>query len=138
MTPAEIVAALRPELERDARIDAAYLFGSAARGALRDGSDVDVAIRWVDDAARTAARADMLAILGRLGRAVGRDVHLVDLAAAGPELRRRAYEGEPIVDRDPRRTRDARVRTAMEIIDWEYARRLRRAALDTRLGGRDG
>lgn len=138
MAPAEIVAALRSALADEAGIEAAYLFGSAARGALRADSDVDVGIRWADATARRAARRDILPLLGRLGRAVGRDVHLVDLGTAGPELRRRAYEGEVIVDREPRRTRDARVHATMEIIDWEYARKLRRAALDAQLGGRDG
>lgn len=138
MTPAEIALALRSVLADVDGIEAAYLFGSAARGALRANSDVDVAIRWADASARRAGRAAMLALLGRLGRAVGRDVHLVDLGTAGPELRRRAYEGEPILDREPRRTHHERVRAAMEVIDWEYARKLRRAALDAQLGQRDG
>ena len=138
MSPAEIIASLRSSLSGDDGVAAAYLFGSAARGALRPDSDIDVAIRWADESARQAARCDMLALLGRLGRAVGRDVHLVDLSTAGPELRRRAYDGEAIIDRDPRRTREERVRAATEIIDWEYARRLRRHALDAHLGGANG
>lgn len=139
MLASSIVAALRAELACDARVDAAFLFGSAARGTMRPDSDIDVAIRWKDAAAREAGRADLLTLLGRLCRSVGRDVDLVDLAQAGPELRRRVYaEGVPIADGDPRRTRDDHVRATMEVIDWEHARALRRTAVRDQLGSADG
>ena len=139
MAIADLLGALRSVLDSDARVEAAFLFGSAARDALRDDSDVDVGVRWASDAERIDAVREFLDIVGRLGQVSGRDVHLVDLSRAGPELRRRVYtEGVQIVDRNPRRTREELVHATIEVIDWEYARRVRRASLATRLGATDG
>lgn len=129
----DIVAALRGLLESDDRVDAAFVFGSTARRQLREHSDVDVAIRYRDDLDGDRARVH-LEILGRLGRTVPRDIHLVDLDQAGPDLRRRVYaQGIVLADRDPRRTRDDHVRASMQVLDWEYARKLRGAAIERAL-----
>lgn len=139
MSLPQLVEALRGQLIDDERVDAAYVFGSAVHGTLRDDSDVDLAIRWADAQARAAAHADMLTLLGRLGRSAGRDVHVVDLERIGPELRRRVFgEGTAVLDRSPRRTRDDHVRALMEVMDWEYARSLRNAALDAQLAETTG
>jgi predicted nucleotidyltransferase len=133
----EIAAALRKLLSTDESVDALVLFGSAARGQLREDSDIDVAVRWRhEDADHARAYLDLL---GRLGQVLPRDVHLVDLASAGPELRRRIYaEGVVIVDHDPRRTRDDHVRALIEVADWEYARTLRREAIRSALSEEHG
>jgi hypothetical protein len=49
MTQAELMLALRHELERHPALDFALLFGSWARGHARLGSDVDVAIMPIGD-----------------------------------------------------------------------------------------
>ena len=53
------------------------VFGSRARGSHRSDSDVDVAV---------LGDVDRLALAGALSRAVGREVEVVDLAAAGHPL----------------------------------------------------
>jgi predicted nucleotidyltransferase len=130
----ELAKALHGSLVDDDRIDAAFVFGSAARGTMRPASDLDVAVRYVDDAARASAHGGILELIGRLCRATQHDIHLVDLERASPELRRRVFsEGEVVIDRSPRRTRDDHVRALMEVMDWEYARKLRNRILDVQL-----
>ncbi len=117
-------------LSSDPRMDAAFLFGSAARGELRPDSDVDVAVRWVDDETRAAAWSKPLELLGSLGLVAGRDVHLIDLEKADPELRRVILlEGQVLFDRAPIKTNALWARTAMELVDWEYLRAVQDRAL---------
>ena len=110
---------LQEEVEADGRIAAAFLFGSAARGGIRKDSDQDLAVVFTDDRARESLLGDMLGALGRLGMAAGRDVHLVDLEAAGHILRFQVFrDGVVLLDRDPGRTADLLERTLIERFDW--------------------
>ncbi len=69
-----VVRALRAALVGRADVELALLFGSVARDAARDGSDVDVAVR--------APGVDLSQLSAQLSAAVGAEVDLVDLAGA--------------------------------------------------------
>jgi predicted nucleotidyltransferase len=64
-----------------------YLFGSAAKGALRDNSDIDLAVSGLPPEVffRSAAKAS---------RAIGRPVDLIDLDEDSPFTRYLKDEGE--------------------------------------------
>jgi hypothetical protein len=75
MTQAELMLALRQELERHPALDFALLFGSWARGHARSGSDVDVAIMPIGDWSLSSE----LDLQGKLARAVGASVDVIRL-----------------------------------------------------------
>lgn len=82
--------------ERDVRL--AVLFGSVAVGDDRSTSDVDLLIARRSDNPRLCAALSL-----RLGRVVGRPVHLIDLeqAQTSPALLSDVLgEGRPVLDRD--------------------------------------
>ena len=75
---------LRAVLASHPGVRLGYVFGSAARGALRADSDVDVAVRFA-----TRPTLDGLAALAlNLERAAGRRVDVIDLDTAPPLLLR--------------------------------------------------
>jgi predicted nucleotidyltransferase len=126
-------------LRADARIAAAILFGSAAAGRLRADSDVDVAVMYADAKARDSFERDLLMMLGRLGAAAGRDVHLIDLERVDCALRRKIFaSGSTLFDRTNGRRRDLAVQTLLEYFDWEYARRVIDESHRRRLGSAIG
>ena len=77
MRDAPVADALTRALAGRADVEVALLFGSRARGEHRPASDVDVAV---------LGPADRLALAADLTRATGREVEVVDLAAAGYPL----------------------------------------------------
>lgn len=64
-----------------------YLFGSAAKGTLREDSDVDLAVSGLPPRAFFNA-------MGRAGDILGRPVDLIDLDEANPFTRYLREEGE--------------------------------------------
>ncbi|MBI4701537.1 MAG: nucleotidyltransferase domain-containing protein [Deltaproteobacteria bacterium] len=115
--------ALARLLQADARFAAAFAFGSVAQDRLRADSDLDVAVRYSDRRAERCAQAELATLIGHLGIAAGRDVHLVNIEAATPTLRFQVLRrGRKLFDRDPARTRRLIERTMLERFDWEYAR----------------
>ena len=117
--------ALVAALETERRVAAAILFGSAARGTSRPDSDVDVAVLAAGAEAGASLARDLIDVLGTLGLAAGRDVHLVELARADPPLRRSVFaHGRVLFDRSEGRLRELEVRTLLECFDDEYLRRL--------------
>ncbi|MDQ3032418.1 MAG: nucleotidyltransferase domain-containing protein [Myxococcota bacterium] len=105
-----VIAALRARLEREPRLIAAWLFGSAARDASRPDSDVDVAILGGDAAAGTLddLRLDLQADLSAV---IGRDVDLVVIDRAPADLVHRVLrDGMLVTERD----RAARIRFEVE------------------------
>lgn len=139
MSDDSAVSRLTAALERDLRFDAAILFGSAAAGALRPDSDVDVAVFYADEGGRHSVNGEILTVLGHLGLAARRDVHLIDLERADPELRRSIFaRGHMLFDRSAGRLRELLVRTLQEYFDWEYARAVIDAAQRRRLDGARG
>jgi predicted nucleotidyltransferase len=89
-----VIAAVRAVLQGRA-VRLAVLFGSAARGAMRDDSDVDVGILPVD---ASMSLETELALQASLERALGRCVDLVRLDRADILTRWRvAREGAPVL-----------------------------------------
>jgi predicted nucleotidyltransferase len=88
-----LVRALRTE----PGVRAAILYGSVAKGSDRAGSDVDIAVD-----PRPGASTAMPALERRLGRAVGRRVHVVRMEDALADARfalEIVTHGRPLVDR---------------------------------------
>ena len=76
----------------------AYVFGSQATGAAREGSDVDLAVF----AGRPIKREELLENAERVARLVRREVDLIDLADANPILQMQVLrEGRLIAAPDP-------------------------------------
>lgn len=75
---AELVAA--PILARR-KVAGVWLFGSFARGAEADDSDIDLAILC-----EPALGFDRAALMDSIGNTVGRDVDVIDLRTAAPAL----------------------------------------------------
>ena len=84
---------------REPSIDAAYIFGSQAKGSLRPESDLDVALLLNED---RRSEFSLLSFISNLERAYGRRVDVVILNHAGEVLK---YEvrrsGRVIFERDP-------------------------------------
>ncbi len=89
---------VRSVLEHYPQIKIAYLFGSAARDQLTEGSDVDVAV-----AADTALSLDTrLDLATRLSQALRREIDLVDLhKASGVLLQQSLCKGKLVRQTDP-------------------------------------
>ena len=105
------------------RVQAIWLFGSHARGDARADSDIDLAILC-----EPPLGAQRLAVMDRVGNALGVDIDLVDLAIAPPVL---VWEivttGRLVLEAEPRTVEDflRRSRFAAE----DESRRLRMVVL---------
>lgn len=129
------ISEVRRALERDERISAALLFGSAARGTARAASDLDVALVAGSAQDTEALKAERLPLMGRLSIAARRDVQVLLLEEVGPVLRRQVFlDARPLFDRSPARTAALLERTLLEYFDGEYHRRMLDEALDHQLG----
>lgn len=106
---------------------ALYLFGSTARGTSRDDSDVDVGVLLEAPAPRTLAGLKLV-LEGELESVVGREVQLVVLNRAPPDLVHRILrDGRLLVDRDPSARIRFEVHARREYFDvLPYLRRYRR------------
>lgn len=131
---------MRPILGRYPRIAAAWLFGSAARGELREGSDVDVGLLLVDPRSTAADEYAMLGDLAARLEAVTapRPVDIVLLEHQGPVFAHQALiDGRRIVEHDRTRRIEFEAATVMRGIDfrptWELARAGQLAGLRRRL-----
>jgi hypothetical protein len=83
------------------RVLTAYLFGSWARGTHRAGSDVDVAVLFAEPRPRTLLGLPT-ELEAALSASVGRDVQVVDLERASPDLVHRVLaDGHLLLDRNP-------------------------------------
>jgi predicted nucleotidyltransferase len=88
-------------LEFDGTVVAAWLFGSVARGTAGARSDVDVAILRAADVAPERLADLPLDLEDRLARRLRRDVQVVDVGRAPPDLVHRVLrDGILLVDRD--------------------------------------
>lgn len=123
-----IVEALTRVLEATPAVRLAVLFGSAAIGRLRPGSDVDIGV-IVD------GPLDQLTPLAvALERATGRRVDLVPLAGAPPLLRFEiARHGNVLLQRHPDEWADFRARAMLDWWDWAPAARKMHAVMIARL-----
>jgi uncharacterized protein len=114
----DVIAALQTYFAAHGdEVVAAYVFGSTAKGTARADSDVDVGI------ITTAARGGTLASLhldleGELERLLGREVQLVVLDRAPPDLVHRVLrDGILVCDRDRARRIAFEVRARNEYFD---------------------
>lgn len=126
----ELARGLRAILARYPEIAAAWLFGSAARGALRPDSDVDVGIVFRDPN-MTAVGAHRLIgdLASRLESVTApHAVDVVVLETQGPVFAHEALlEGELVLDADPARRAQFVADTIVRALDfrptWELAAR---------------
>lgn len=99
-TRARIESEIRRFFEaQDEDLVAVYLFGTAARGALRDESDVDVAVLFAEDPPATL-RGLHLGWAQDLSEILGRPVDLVVLNFADADLAHHVRGGRLVLDRD--------------------------------------
>lgn len=122
----QLAAALAARAERRG-LAAAYLFGSAARGEARAGSDLDVAILYDRDAPATLDRMGF-DLAAELMDETGKVVDLIVLDSAPVDLVIRVLrEGRLLLDRDHRRRILFEVRSRNRHWDLEpYLRLYRR------------
>lgn len=113
-----MLEALRRVLESEPRVAYALLFGSGGRGALRPGSDIDVALGLLPGSAMTVLELGDLA--SRLETAAGRPVDLVLLNEAPPGLAYRAFkDGRVLLERDRRALVERKARAILEYLDFK-------------------
>ncbi|MBM4063914.1 MAG: nucleotidyltransferase domain-containing protein [Planctomycetes bacterium] len=115
-----------------AEVVAAYLFGSVARGQERCDSDVDVAVLLAHGPPRSLEALERIARLqDELSRAVGRDVDLVVLDAAPPDLLHRVLRDRVLLyESDHARRIEFEVQARNEYFDLlPNLERYRRAVL---------
>lgn len=131
-----IEAAVRQALEGFPAIRAAYLFGSAAKGGLRAGSDIDLAVLLGAEGA--GADLDVRLALGRaLEPRLRRRVDVVVLDRAPLALRYSVYRaGRAVLERDPGAARLFKARSLSLWFDFEpaHARTCRAAIAVAREG----
>jgi predicted nucleotidyltransferase len=136
----ELIAELKARLDAHPDVVVAYLLGSAARGELRPGSDLDVAVllpartpqgKVVTDRDPLTLSSLRLSLQADLQEAAHRPVDLVILNQASPDLIHRVLrDGVLLVERD----RSARIRFEVgarnEYFDvLPFLKRYREAAL---------
>jgi predicted nucleotidyltransferase len=118
---------LQRALDDTSGVRLALVFGSAARGTARTGSDVDVAVLLDND-------EDLPRLQVALERAVGRPVDLVSLRKAPPLLRFEiARDGRLLVEREPHAWIDFRARAMIDWWDWAPTARIMHDAMRARL-----
>ncbi len=92
-----LISRIRKALSKRSHIMYSILFGSAAKGRLREDSDIDIAIRF-------SSEPDIMElgeISSLIESVVGRAVHVIDIAKAPPPLQYEIFkEGIPIFVRD--------------------------------------
>ncbi len=102
----EVVQRVREIVEADPDLQAAWLFGSFARGEAHAGSDVDVAILTADGPPKTLDDLPV-DLEDAIAEATGRPVQIVHMRGAPSDLVHRIMaEGILLLDRD----RSARIR----------------------------
>jgi predicted nucleotidyltransferase len=122
-----VEARLRTFIEADPRgALAVYLFGSVARGEAGPASDVDVAVLFASDPPATLD-APQFAMEAELERLLGREVQVVALNRASPDLVHRVLrDGRLVLDRDRSARIRFEVRSRNEYFDMALVRRLYR------------
>jgi predicted nucleotidyltransferase len=128
-----------PQIERIAALiearcgglDALFVYGSEAADRARADSDLDLAVR----APRPVEPADLLEIRAELSRQLGREVDLVDLAAASPILAMQVVrKGRLVVDAHPTRPAELQARIFSQYADLKRVRAEAESALLERVG----
>lgn len=122
MISAEALERVADELERRFGLVSLWVFGSVARAADHEGSDVDLAALFQ----RRPSTQDLLDTRADLAAELGRDVDLVELSSASPILAMQVVRsGRLVRDADPKR----RVTFLMSLPGrYEDVKRMRAAA----------
>jgi predicted nucleotidyltransferase len=122
----------RDLLDRRLGLDALWLFGSRAQGAVRADSDLDLAGLF----RRSPGQLELLEIQGEMGQALGLEVDLIDLDRASPILAMQVLRhGRLLVDHDLRRRTAFFARTISMYEDLKIVRRGAEQALLHRVSG---
>jgi predicted nucleotidyltransferase len=109
---------LQQALEADRRVSYAILFGSSARGSLRNESDLDIAIGLAPGARRGARELGEL--ISTLERAAGRKVDVVLIDEAPPAIAYRVFrDGSPLLVRDRAALVARKARAILEYLDFQ-------------------
>lgn len=136
MQPDEILATVTGYLSRQLEVQAAYIFGSLARGRLRAGSDVDVAVLLAplgDKLARFEKRLDLEIQMEQL---LGRPVQVVDLELAPPLLQHQIRKhGQLILEKDRAHRISQEVAARRLYLDMQPVYRCRTATVLKKLEG---
>jgi predicted nucleotidyltransferase len=129
---AALVEALSEALAGREGLQLALLFGSLARGEGGPDSDADVAV--------LGSGLDLLELAADLSAAAGREVDVVDVAAAGyPLLRVLLRDAIVLREGHPGAAADWRTRAILETeTDRPWFERMRDAYLEHLAGGRHG
>jgi len=119
MDRTELCARLRRIIASCGGVEAAYLFGSQAKGTAKPGSDIDVGVLY---ARRPAGKLDSKPMLleGELERALQQPVQVVVLNTAPVDLAIRVLrEGELLLENNREARIRFEVRTRNEFFDLE-------------------
>ncbi len=136
--PDDLLALLQPVLARESEIVAAYLFGSAAKGHMRAGSDVDVAIILDGHEPRQDRKRLFDRLLPVLCRAVRHDVHLIILNDASYLLRAQVvHDGRLVHVADPEKLAWFRMISTALYAEFSPILEKTRAGLQRKLRERD-
>jgi len=136
--PDDLVALLQPVLARENEIVGAYLFGSAAKGRMRAGSDVDVAIILDGHEPRPDRKGLFDRLLPLLCRAVRHDVHLIILNDASYLLRAQVvHDGRLIHVADPEKLAWFRMISTALYAEFSPILEMTRAGLQRKLRERE-
>ena len=136
MSSDEIIDAVSNYLAPQPDITASYIFGSLARGRLRAGSDVDVAVLYSPDNSDKLARFERgLDLEIALEKIIHRPVQVIDLEQAGIPLQYQVRKyGRLIVEKDRKLRIDFEVNARRCYFDMQQFYRLRNEAVCERLG----
>jgi predicted nucleotidyltransferase len=125
-TLGEVLRRLLPDLRF------AYLFGSIAEGRDRPESDVDIAV----DAGAPLSASRMGTVVARLSDHTGRQVDLVDLQVAGPEVRFQVLlRGDVLASPDWQSLIEFQMYTPSQYEDWRIQSRFFDQMLAERFSG---
>ena len=116
----DLAASVRNVLASAPSVAAAWIFGSMARGDVRDDSDLDVAILLRDPTSTAASESEeLLQLAAMLEKAAGRAVDVVVLGLMDPIIAHRVLsEGTLVFDEDPDRRIDFTSDVLSRYLDW--------------------
>ncbi len=120
MPATDVASELRRTLRGDPLVAAAWLFGSASRDALREDSDVDVALilRNPEDSA-ASRRRELADLAARCEARLGRPIDVVVLGLHDPVIAHRVLsEGTLLVDDDRARRVQFTTDVVARYLDW--------------------
>lgn len=124
-------------LASQAEVAAAYVFGSVAKGTVRQNSDVDVAVLFAAGLSREKRFELRLELAGELEDIVRRPVDLIDMQEAPLFLQHQVRRfGRLIVDKDRNGRIAYEVKSRREYFDFQYILDRRNNAMIAKLGGK--